>query len=138
MARHVEKVPPFLYEPEKKTLKSIGSILSRMPMAGDAETAGPMHRVPTLQWKTWVRLALLTAGKDWCSLNDLVIENGYLRDLVIVPEYRAGYLGMHHWRYSAGTVAGRSSPTNGAFSVADPRAGARHSAIPAIWGSTLG
>jgi site-specific DNA-cytosine methylase len=122
VARHVEKVPPFLYEPEKKTLKSVGSILSRMPMAGDVETAGPMHRVPALQWKTWVRLALVTAGKDWRSLNDLVIEDGYLRDLVIVPEYRAGYLGVHHWRDSAGTVAGRSSPTNGAFSVADPRA----------------
>lgn len=121
VARHIEKVPPFLYEPEKKTLKSVGSILGRMPLAGDIEAAGPMHRVPALQWKTWVRLALVTAGKDWRSLNDLAIENGYLRDLVIVPEYRAGYLGVHEWHDTAGTVAGRSSPTNGAFSVADPR-----------------
>lgn len=121
VARHIEKVPPFLYEPEKKTLKSVGSILGRMPLAGDVEAAGPMHRVPALQWKTWVRLALVTAGKDWRSLNDLAIEDGYLRDLVIVPEYRAGYLGVHDWRDTAGTVAGRSSPTNGAFSVADPR-----------------
>ncbi|TWC50153.1 C-5 cytosine-specific DNA methylase [Pseudomonas sp. SJZ080] len=121
VARHIEKVPPFLYEPEKKTLKSVGSILGRMPLAGDVEAAGPMHRVPALQWKTWVRLALVTAGKDWRSLNDLAIEDGYLRDLVIVPEYRAGYLGVHDWKDSAGTVAGRSSPTNGAFSVADPR-----------------
>lgn len=121
VARHIEKVPPFLYEPEKKTLKSVGSILGRMPLAGDVEAAGPMHRVPALQWKTWVRLALVTAGKDWRSLNDLAIEDGYLRDLVIVPEYRAGYLGVHDWKDTAGTVAGRSSPTNGAFSVADPR-----------------
>ncbi|QBR32963.1 MULTISPECIES: DNA cytosine methyltransferase [Pseudomonas] len=122
VARHIEKVPPFLYEPEKKTLKSVGSILGRMPLAGDIEAAGPMHRVPALQWKTWVRLALVTAGKDWRSLNNLAIEDGYLRDLVIVPEYRAGYLGVHEWQDTAGTVAGRSSPTNGAFSVADPRA----------------
>lgn len=122
VARHIEKVPPFLYEPEKKTLKSVGSILGRMPLAGDIEAAGPMHRVPALQWKTWMRLALVTAGKDWRSLNDLAIEDGYLRDLVIVPEYRAGYLGVHDWQGTAGTVAGRSSPTNGAFSVADPRA----------------
>jgi len=122
VARHVEKVPPFLYEPEKKTLKSVGSILGRMPLAGDVESAGPMHRVPALQWKTWVRLALVTAGKDWRSLNDLAIEDGHLRDLVIVPEYRSGYLGVHDWQDTAGTVAGRSSPTNGAFSVADPRA----------------
>lgn len=122
VARHIEKVPPFLYEPEKKTLKSVGSILGRMPLAGDVEAAGPMHRVPALQWKTWVRLALVQAGKDWRSLNDLAIEDGYLRDLVIVPEYRAGYLGVRDWHDTTGTVAGRSSPTNGAFSVADPRA----------------
>lgn len=122
VARHIEKVPPFLYEPEKKTLKSVGSILGRMPMAGDVEAAGPMHRVPALQWKTWVRLALVEAGKDWRCLNDLVIEDGYLRDLVIVPQFRDGFLGVHDWSESAGTVAARSGPTNGKFSVADPRA----------------
>jgi len=122
VARHVEKVPPFLYEPDKKTLKSVGSVLGRMPMAGDIEAAGPMHRVPALQWKTWVRLALVEAGKDWRSLNDLAIEDGYLRDLVIVPQFRDGFLGVHDWQETAGTVAARSGPTNGKFSVADPRA----------------
>ncbi|WP_256574283.1 DNA cytosine methyltransferase [Pseudomonas sp. M30-35] len=122
VARHVEKVPPFLYEPEKKSLRAVGDILGRMPLAGDIETAGPMHRVPALQWKTWVRLALVEAGKDWRSLNNLSIEDGYLRDLIIVPEAYSGYLGVNEWADSMGTVAGRSSPTNGAFSVADPRA----------------
>lgn len=122
VARHVEKVPPFLYEPEKKTLRAVGDILGRMPLAGDTAAAGPMHRVPALQWKTWVRLALVEAGKDWRSLDDLAIEDGYLRDFVIVPEAYAGYLGVNEWENSIGTVAGRSSPTNGAFSVADPRA----------------
>lgn len=122
VARHIEKVPPFLYEPEKKTLKSVGSILGRMPLAGDVQAAGPMHRVPALQWKTWVRLALVEAGKDWRCLNDLVIEDGYLRDLVIVPKAYSGYLGVNAWDRAIGTVAGRSNPTNGAFSVADPRA----------------
>lgn len=122
VARHIEKVPPFLYEPEKKSLRAVGDILGRMPLAGDIEAAGPMHRVPALQWKTWVRLALVEAGKDWRSLNDLSIEDGYLRDLIIVPEAYAGYLGVNQWSDSMGTVAGRSSPTNGAFSVADPRA----------------
>ncbi len=122
VARHVERVPPFLYEPEKKSLRAVGDILGRMPLAGDIEQAGPMHRVPALQWKTWVRLALVEAGKDWRSLNDLAIEDGYLRDLIIVPDYRSGYMGVHGWNDSMGTVAGRSSPTNGSFSVADPRA----------------
>ncbi|MHA6159474.1 DNA cytosine methyltransferase [Pseudomonas sichuanensis] len=122
VARHVEKVPPFLYEPEKKSLRAVGDILGRMPLAGDIEAAGPMHRVPALQWKTWVRLALVEAGKDWRSLNDLSIEDGYLRDLIIVPQFRDGFLGVHDWAESAGTVAARSGPTNGKFSVADPRA----------------
>ncbi|SDI35804.1 C-5 cytosine-specific DNA methylase [Pseudomonas flavescens] len=122
VARHVEKVPPFLYEPEKKTLRAVGDILGRMPLAGDVEAAGPMHRVPALQWKTWVRLALVEAGKDWRSLNRLAIEDGYLRDFLIVPEYRGGFLGVRRWDQSTGVIAGESGPTNGAFSVADPRA----------------
>lgn len=122
VARHIEKVPPFLYEPEKKSLRAVGDILGRMPLPGDIEAAGPMHRVPSLQWKTWVRLALVRAGSDWRSLNDLAIEDGHLRDLIIVPEYQAGYMGVHGWSDSTGTIAGRSGPTNGAFSVADPRA----------------
>ncbi|MEV1948135.1 DNA cytosine methyltransferase [Pseudomonas aeruginosa] len=121
VARNVEKVPAFLYEPEKKSLRAVGDILGRMPLPGDIDSAGPMHRVPSLQWRTWVRLALVRAGSDWRSLNELAIEDGYLRDLVIVPEYRSGYMGVHGWYDTAGTIAGRSGPTNGAFSVADPR-----------------
>ncbi|HCF4826549.1 TPA: DNA cytosine methyltransferase [Pseudomonas aeruginosa] len=121
VARHVEKVPPFLYEPEKKSLRAVGDILGRMPLPGDIDAAGPMHRIPSLHWKTWVRLALVEAGSDWRSLNKLAIEDGHLRDLVIVPEYRSGYMGGHGWDDTASTIAGRSGPTNGAFSVADPR-----------------
>ncbi|MER0727637.1 DNA cytosine methyltransferase [Pseudomonas aeruginosa] len=122
VARHVEKVPPFLYEPEKKSLRAVGDILDRMPLPGDIEAAGPMHRVPSLQWKTWVRLALVRAGSDWRSLNNLAVEDGYLRDLIIVPEYHRGVLGVNHWGDSCGVVAGASRPMNGRFSVADPRA----------------
>ncbi|HDV4110541.1 TPA: DNA cytosine methyltransferase [Pseudomonas aeruginosa] len=122
VARHTEKVPPFLYEPEKKSLRAVGDILGRMPLPGDIEAAGPMHRVPSLQWKTWVRLALVRAGSDWRSLNDLAVEDGYLRDLIIVPEYHRGVLGVNHWGDSCGVVAGASRPMNGRFSVADPRA----------------
>lgn len=120
VARHFEKVPPFLYEPPKKRLQPVGSLLDRMPLPGDP-VGGPMHRVPRLQWKTWVRLAFVEAGSDWRSLNRLAVEDGYLRDFLIVPEYRAGYLGVHRMEDTMGTVAGRSTPSNGAFSVADPR-----------------
>lgn len=121
VARHVEKVPPFLYEPEKKRLQAVGTVLDRMPLPGDA-AGGPMHRVPRLQWKTWVRLAFVEAGSDWRSLNKLVVEDGALRDYLIVPEYHRGFLGVNKWDAPAGTVAGHSRATNGNFSIADPRA----------------
>jgi site-specific DNA-cytosine methylase len=120
VARHVEKVPPFLYEPEKRPLQAVGTVLGRMPMPGDP-AGGLMHRIPSLQWKTWVRLAFVEAGSDWRSLNKLAVENGHLRDFLIVPEYRSCYLGVNRWDEHAGTVAGESLPSNGNFSVADPR-----------------
>ncbi|KRU75447.1 DNA cytosine methyltransferase [Pseudomonas aeruginosa] len=121
VARHVDKVPAFLYQPQTYRLRPVGDVLGRMPLAGDIDLAGPMHRVPNCQWKTWLRLALVKAGSDWRSLNDYVIEDGYLRDYIVVPEYHSGFLGVHGWEDTVGTVAGRSGPTNGAFSVADPR-----------------
>jgi site-specific DNA-cytosine methylase len=120
VARHVAKVPPFLYEPEKRPLAAVGTVLGRMPLPGDL-AGGPMHRVPALQWKTWVRLAFVEAGSDWRSLNKLAVEGGNLRDYLIVPEYRSGYLGVNGWDDPMGTVQGESLPSNGAFSVADPR-----------------
>ncbi|WP_186191375.1 DNA cytosine methyltransferase [Burkholderia gladioli] len=121
VARHAAKVPAFLYEPEQKRLQGVGTLLGRMALPGDVAAAGPMHRVPSLQWKTWVRLAFVEAGSDWRSLNKLAVENGQLRDYLIVPERRGGHLGVVDWTEPAGTVAGESLPTNGAFSVADPR-----------------
>lgn len=122
VARHAEKVPPFLYEPIRRPLRSVGEVLGRMAMPGDVERAGPLHRVPALQWKTWVRLAFVQAGSDWRSLNRLQVEDGQLRDYLIVPEFRRGFCCVKQWGEPSGTVAGESLPTNGAFSVADPRA----------------
>lgn len=121
VARHIASVPAFLYQPQTHRLKGVGEILGRMPLAGDVDLAGPMHRVPSLQWKTWVRLALVEAGKDWRSLSRFVIEDGHLRDYIIAPEAYGGYLGVNRWDEPVGTVPARSTPTNGAFSVADPR-----------------
>lgn len=122
VARHEQKVPPFLYEPEKHRLRGVGEILERLPLPGDP-AAGPMHRMPALQWKTWVRLAFVDAGSDWRSLNKLAVENGMLRDFGILPDqdWQASVLGVHRWGDSTGVISGRSRPTNGAYSVADPR-----------------
>lgn len=121
VARHIAKVPAFLYEPPVKRLQGVGTVLGRMPLPGDV-AAGPMHRVPSLQWKTWVRLAFVEAGSDWRSLNKLAVENGHLRDYLIAPDMHNGVLGVNHWDEPCGVVAGASRPGNGAFSVADPRA----------------
>ena len=120
VARHIAKVPPFLYEPPRKRLQSVGTVLERMLLPGDM-AAGPMHRVPRLQWKTWVRLAFVEAGRDWRSLNRLAIEDGMLRDYLIVPEMHAGTLGVRRWEDALGTITGNARPATGAFSVADPR-----------------
>lgn len=120
IARHAEKVPPFIYEPPKRPLRSVGEVLSRYARPGDP-AAGPMHRIPSLNWKTWVRLAFVEAGKDWRSLNRLAVENGHLRDYLIVPEAHHGFLGVQRWDDTSGTVSSRCGPTNGAYSIADPR-----------------
>lgn len=139
VARHIEKVPPFLYEPEKKRLEAVGTVLGRMPMPGDL-AGGPMHRVPSLQWKTWVRLAFVEAGGDWRSLNKLAVENGHLRDYLLVPEMHRGTLGVRDWEESVGTITGNARPAAGGFSVADPRyQGQEYSQFGVIpWQDTAG
>lgn len=118
VARHLEKVPNMLYEPPKRPLRAVGDVLGKLPMPG---TGNAMHRLPALAWKTWVRLAFVEAGKDWRSLNRLAVQDGQLRDYLIVPTMFRGGLGVHRWSDRSGAVAGESLPLNGAFSVADPR-----------------
>jgi site-specific DNA-cytosine methylase len=122
VARHEKKVPPFLYEPEKRRLRGVGEVLEHLPIPGP-EPVLPMHRMPMLQWKTWVRLAFVEAGSDWRSLNKLRIEDGHLADYVIAPdvERHGGYLGVRGWDEPSATISSRGTPTTGAYSVADPR-----------------
>ncbi|MBF5006889.1 DNA cytosine methyltransferase [Diaphorobacter caeni] len=120
VARHAKKVPPFLYEPPRRALRSVGEVLGHMPLPGDP-LGGPMHRMPALQWKTWVRLAFVEAGSDWRSLGRLAVENGHLRDYLVVPEMHGGMLGVNRWNEHTGTVTSRGLPTNGNFAIADPR-----------------
>lgn len=122
VARHTEKVPPFLYEPPKRPLRAVGDVLGKMHLPGNP-LAGPMHRIPSLHWKTWVRLAFVEAGKDWRSLQRLRVADDVLQDFALMPDrdnFR-GAFGVHHWEETASAVSGETGPSNGAFSVADPR-----------------
>lgn len=121
VARHAEKVPSFLYQPIKHPLKGVGEIIGRFPVPGP-EAVLPMHRMPSLQWKTWVRLAFVEAGADWRSLNKLNVADGFLTDFGIAPDY--GYrstFGVNEWEEARGVIGTRGGPTNGNNSVADPR-----------------
>lgn len=122
IARHQDKVPPFLYQPRHHPLQSVGSVLGRMLLPGDP-AAGPMHRIPNLQWKTWVRLAFVKPGSDWRSLRDLRVTDGHLEDYALAPEreYYRGWCGVNGWDDHSGTITGGMAPSRGAFAVADPR-----------------
>jgi site-specific DNA-cytosine methylase len=138
VARRIEAVPPFLYEPIKLPLRAVGDILGRMPLPGDPY-GGPMHLIPNLHWQTWVRLAFVEAGSDWRSLKRLRVVDGKLADYLIVPDEAPNADGAvpvpdlvtreHHknvfrvvrWDGTAGTVTSGHGPTNGGGSVADPR-----------------
>lgn len=124
VARHREKVPPFLYEPPRRRVRAIGDVVGPLPLPDD-KAAGPMHLLPRLTWRTWVRLALIPAGRDWRALQELAVVDGHLQDYGIAPatEWHGGVLGVRPWSDPAVTVTGESLPFNGAHAVADPRAG---------------
>lgn len=124
IARHPDKVPPFVYQPTRHPLRGVGEVIGKLPLPGDP-VGGIMHRVPMLQWQTWVRLAFVEAGKDWRSLNNLRVENGVLKDYGLVPdvELRDNALGVLRWGedYSPVIIGNQRSPYQGRVSVADPR-----------------
>mgnify|MGYP000950172790 CR=1 FL=1 len=112
IARNSDKIPSFIYQPPKLKLKSIGEILEPLPMPGDTEKAGKMHRIPNLHWKTWERLALIPAGQDWRALNNLNYSP------------RAGAFRIIPWEQASNTVTAATKgvgQSNGASAVADPR-----------------
>jgi site-specific DNA-cytosine methylase len=124
VARHRQKVPPFLYEPPKRRVGGVGEVIGKLPVPGP-DLVLPMHRLPSLQWPTWVRLALVEAGSDWRSLNRLRVADGVLQDFALMPSRRwfGSALGVTRFDEPAHVVTSEARPQNGQFAVADPRVG---------------
>jgi site-specific DNA-cytosine methylase len=149
VARDERRVPQVLYQPPKQRVRGCGEVLGDLPMPGAPE-AGPLHRMPAISWLNWVRLALIPAGGDWRDLPGVLVAGEKRREKfrrehveawtdpsvtiagpgsngpygVADPRGRVwfkGVLGVRPWTQAMGTVTGETSPTNGAFSVADPR-----------------
>lgn len=113
IARHPQKVKPFVYEPFKTELKPVSHAIGPLPYPDDVERAGAMHRLPQLAWKTWVRLALIPAGKDWRALEE---EFNY--------SPRAGAYRIVSWDQPSTTVTAATKgigSSNGVSAISDPR-----------------
>lgn len=114
VARHPAKVPAPLYVPPKRKVKAIGDALGPMPLP-DTASAGTLHRLPRLQWLTWVRLALIPAGGDWRDLQGIQPEA-----YCIQPD-RAPYSNIYRvnaWDESFGAVTSGKDQA-----ICDPRLG---------------
>ncbi len=111
IARHAKKLPGFIHFPPRRRVRACGEVLGPLTLPDDP-AGGPMHRLPRLQWRTWVRLALIPAGEDW-------------RALERKREWFDGAYKIVPWDASAGTVTTGGGPSCGGLSVADPRLGYR-------------
>ncbi|MDT8901861.1 DNA cytosine methyltransferase [Anaeroselena agilis] len=128
VARNEAKVPAYLYQPPKLKLRTIGDIIGPIPLP-DAPSCGPMHRLPRLQWKTWVRLALIPAGGDWRDLQKIAPEQYRLEH---IP--RSSTMGVMDWQGPSGTVTGNTSIGGSTpAAVSDPRLNERESRHPSVY-----
>lgn len=110
--RHLSAVPQMVYEPPKMRVRACGEVLGPLPMPGDLEAAGPMHAVPRLSWRNWVRLSLIPAGGDWRDLPGVLAEGQARREVFRRDPVTS-------WEEPAETVTGPGGSAVAA--VADPR-----------------
>ncbi|WP_400162896.1 DNA cytosine methyltransferase [Brevibacillus sp. TJ4] len=141
VARNPQKLDNFVYKPPVRRVRAIGEVLGPLPLPSDP-AGGKMHRLPRLQWKTWMRLALIPAGGDWRDLEKIDWENyriayeprkgaaGFGRSngtqaisdprLTLETMYPSGY-GVQDWGEAAQTIRAAGRIMNAPVSIADPR-----------------
>lgn len=145
--RHRPQMAGFVYQPPKLPVRACGEVLGPMPMPGFVDLAGPMHSVPNLSWRNWVRLALIPAGGDWRDLPGTLDPGEKKREKfrrapvtpwsdpaetvtgpggsssTNVADPRFGNVDrVTSWDQPVGTITRSPAPSSGAAAVADPRA----------------
>jgi Site-specific DNA methylase len=129
IARNAAKMDSFIYQPTKQRVKSIGEVIGPLPLPG-VKSMGPLHRLPKLQWKTWVRLALIPAGGDWRDLEKIAPEEYLLEH---IPR-GGGSFGVQEWDKPGHTVTGRAKANGStASNIADPRLTERAGRHPGVY-----
>lgn len=123
VARHMRQVREFLYQPPKRRVRGVGEVLGELPVPAPGSTeGGPMHRLPKMSTKNWVRLALIPPGGDWRDLPAAVA-------LPARDARQNGGFGVETWSAPAHAVIAEGTVRNTHASVADPRlaeSGDRH------------
>lgn len=112
VARCRRRVPQFVYQPPKQRVRACGEVIGPMPAPGDVEAGGPMHALPKISWRNWVRLSVIPAGGDWRDLPGVVAHGKKRREV-----HRRAAVG--DWQEPAATVVGSGGA--GVENVADPR-----------------
>lgn len=129
IARNPKKLNSFVYEPVHHLMQTIGDVLSKVPLPGEGGF-GKIHELPKLQWKTWMRLALIPAGGDWRDLEKIDWENYKITHVL-----RRGAWKMDDWDGQSGAVTGGAGVgrSNGVAAVNDPRTGFKKDTHHAIY-----
>lgn len=117
IARNPQKLSNFVYKPPSRRVRAIGEVIGPLPLPNDP-AGGAMHKLPNLQWKTWVRLALIPAGGDWRDLEKIDWKN-----YRIAYEPRKGAMGVGAWDEPSGAVTGAPGfgRSNSMQAISDPR-----------------
>lgn len=139
VARHVARCQAPLLEPFKLTMGTIGDAIGDLPLP-IGETIVPMHTLPKLARRTEERLAFVTSGGDWRSIEGnyksaegwTFLSKGGV-DL-LVPATAAGVVNptidrkafnnvmrMGLWGGQSPCVTTGNTPTAGGITIADPR-----------------
>ncbi|MDP3909085.1 MAG: DNA cytosine methyltransferase [Gemmatimonadales bacterium] len=120
VARHRARVDALLYQPLRRRVRPIRDVIMRMPMPEDP-AGGPMHELPRIRAKTWIRLALIRAGKDWRDLAARWAPDRW----GLVPEARCGRFNnvfrLVRQDEPAPAITAGVGPSAGGLAVADPR-----------------